>query len=70
MLADRYLDMNNEEHMMFLLSETGCTKTVRKCQWGNCVSCVATIGVEDHDQILFLSTRMTSAALLFQTFRC
>eukprot|EP00956_Cyclotella_meneghiniana_P032940 scaffold92252_cov71-Cyclotella_meneghiniana.AAC.1 len=48
MLADRYLDMNNEEHMMFLLSETGCTKTVRKCQWGNCVSCVAMIGVEDH----------------------
>ena len=47
-LAHRYVDINNEEHMIFVLNEVGCTKTVKKGQWGKCVSCAAMIGIEDH----------------------
>ena len=41
-LAHRYVDMSsNEEHMMFVLSEVGSTKIVKRSQWAKCVSCVA-----------------------------
>eukprot|EP00956_Cyclotella_meneghiniana_P021245 scaffold38451_cov41-Cyclotella_meneghiniana.AAC.2 len=50
-LASRFVDIYNEEHMVFALDEKGLTKDIKRSQWASCVRCVATIVTEGHEGV-------------------
>ena len=50
-LASRYVDTNNEEHMVFVLNGIGATKIFKRSQWASCVCCVAMIVTENREQV-------------------
>ena len=50
-LASRFVDIYNEEHMVFALDEKGLTKSIKRSQWASCVRCVSTIVTEGREEV-------------------